>query len=103
MECNMILTTEEIKVIKDFLAPAVKNGLLDAKRLAELLELASAGMPAGAAGTGKLYTVTEAAELLGCHPKSIYRYLREGRLHKVQLGKRAIRIAQQEIEQLLKS
>lgn len=34
----MLLTPEEIKVVKDFLAPAVKNGLLDGRRLNELLK-----------------------------------------------------------------
>ena len=39
----MLLTPEEIKVVKDFLAPAVKNGLLDGRRLNELLKLAASG------------------------------------------------------------
>ena len=94
----MLLTSEEIKVVKDFLAPAVKNGLLDGRRLNELLKLAASGGVSRPEAPEKLYTVKEAAELLGCHPKSIYRYFREGLLHKVLLGKRAVRISQQEIE-----
>lgn len=88
----MILTPEEIKVVKDFLAPAVKNGLLDGRCLNELLKLAASGGASRPEAPEKLYTVKEAAELLGCHPKSIFRYIREGRLEAVKIGSKSTRI-----------
>lgn len=97
----MILTPEEIKVLKDFLAPAVKNGLIDAKRLNELLQLASGGASRPET-MEKLYTVREAAELLGCHPKSIFRYIREGRLTAIKLGSKSTRIARVELDNFIK-
>jgi len=96
----MILTPEEIKVVKDFLAPAVKNGLIDAKRLNELLQLASGGASRPEA-MEKLYTVREAAELLSCHPKSVFRYIREGRLTAIKLGPKATRIPLNSLKYLL--
>ena len=53
----MLLTPEEIKVVKDFLAPAVKNGLLDGRRLNELLKLAASGGESRPEVPEKLYTV----------------------------------------------
>ncbi len=72
----MILTPEEIKVIKDFLSPAVKNGLLDPDRLKRLFQLAASGGESQPEALEKLYTVREAADLLGCRAKSIHRYIR---------------------------
>lgn len=50
----MLLTPEEIKVVKDFLAPAVKNGLLDGRRLNELLKLAASGGESRPEGAGEI-------------------------------------------------
>lgn len=98
----MILTQEEIKVVKDFLAPAVKNGLLDGRRLNELLKLAASGGASRPEAPEKLYTVKEAAELLGCHSKSIFRYIQEGRLEKISLGPKSTRISRSGLEAFIK-
>lgn len=98
----MILTPEEIKVVKDFLAPAVKNGLIDAKRLKELLQLASGGESRPEA-MEKLYTVREAADLIGCHPKTIFRFIREGRLTAVKIGPKSTRISYISLKYFLES
>lgn len=98
----MSLTPEEIKVVKDFLAPAVKNGLLDAKRLSELLQLASGGTSRPET-IEKLYTIQEAAEILGCHPKSVFRYIREGRLVATKISTRGTRISKSALESFISS
>ena len=94
----MILTPEEIQVVKDFLAPAVKNGLIDSKRLNTLLKLAASGGESHSEEPEKLYTVKEAAELLSCHPKSIFRYIREERLVAIKIGKKSTRISKSALE-----
>lgn len=94
----MLLTPEEIKVVKDFLAPAVKNGLLDGRRLNELLKLAASGGESRPEVPEKLYTVKEAAELLSCHPKSIFRYIREGWLGVIKISARSTRIPRTALE-----
>ena len=94
----MLLTPEEIKVVKDFLAPAVKNGLLDGRRLNELLKLAASGGESRPEVPEKLYTVKETAELLGCHPKPIFRYIREGWLGVIKISARSTRIPRTALE-----
>ncbi len=57
---------------------------------------------AGAAQkTDKPLTRQEAAELLSISLNSVSRYMREGRLRKIQLGKRAVRIDRASIQELL--
>lgn len=97
----MILTPEEIKIVKDFLAPAVKNGLIDPKRLDALIKLAASGSVSQPESLEKLYTVREAADLLGCHPKSVFRYIREGRLSAIKIGPKATRIPHGAIRELI--
>lgn len=87
----MVLTPEEIKVVKSFLAPAIQNGLLDGKKVNALLKLASESTDQPDAAE-KLYTIREAAEILRVHPKSVWRFIREGRLECIHLGKKSARI-----------
>ena len=49
----------------------------------------------------KLLTTKQAAAVLGCHPKSIFRYASRGQLHPVRRSARSIRWRQSEIEKLL--
>jgi len=46
----------------------------------------------------KLGGVRQAAEVLGCHPKTIYRYVRKGLLHSVRYSRRKIRFDLNEVE-----
>lgn len=46
----------------------------------------------------KLRGVKEAAAVLGCHPKTIYRYVRQGLLHPVRYSQRKVRFDINEVE-----
>lgn len=46
----------------------------------------------------KLGGVRQAAEVLGCHPKTIYRYVRKGLLHSVRYSRRKVRFDLNEVE-----
>lgn len=97
----MILTPEEVKVVKDFLVPAVKNGLLDADHLKALLQLAASDGENKPEAPEKLYTVREAADLLGRHPKTIHRDIRLGRLACIKIGPRSPRISETALKQFV--
>lgn len=97
----MILTPDEIIVVKDSLAVAVKHGLLDAEHLKKLLKLAASDGESRPEAPERLYTVQEAAARLSCHPKSIFRYIREGRLTAIHIGQRGTRIADSEIQHFI--
>lgn len=43
-------------------------------------------------------SAVEAAGILGCHPKTLYRYARKGLLHPVHHSARKVRFDRQEIE-----
>jgi excisionase family DNA binding protein len=45
----------------------------------------------------KLYTVRQAAELLGMHPESVYREIRAGNIRVEKLGPRRTRIPESEL------
>ena len=49
----------------------------------------------------KLLTTKQAAAVLGCHPKSIFRYAGRGQLHPVRRSARSVRWRQSEVEKLL--
>ena len=49
-------------------------------------------------GKPKLGGVRQAAEVLGCHPKTIYRYVRKGLLHTVRYSPRKVRFDLNEVE-----
>lgn len=46
----------------------------------------------------KLIGVRQAAQVLGCHPKTIYRYVRKGVLHTVRYSQRKVRFDLNEVE-----
>lgn len=46
----------------------------------------------------KLGGVRQAAQVLGCHPKTIYRYVRKGLLHTVHYSRRKVRFDLNEVE-----
>lgn len=50
--------------------------------------------------TEVLFTVDDAAEQLKLHPKTVLRFIREGRLHATRVGK-AFRIRQEDLNELL--
>ena len=47
----------------------------------------------------KLITVRQAAEIIGCHPKTVQRYERQGVINAIRLSKRKVRYVKQEIEE----
>lgn len=53
-------------------------------------------------GDLKVYTIKDTAEILQVTTRSIYSYIKSGKLHAVKLGKEW-RITQQDIEELLKT
>lgn len=42
--------------------------------------------------------VRQAAQVLGCHPKTLYRYVRKGLLHTIHYSRRKVRFDLNEIE-----
>lgn len=50
----------------------------------------------------KVYTIKDTAEILQVTTRSVYSYIKSGKLHAVKLGKEW-RITQQDIEDLLKT
>ena len=93
------MTPNEIKVIKSFLTPAVAAGLISADTLAELLKQGQ--NPEDNERLEEMYTVQNAARLIQCHEKSVWRYIREERLVAVKIGKRAVRIPRSSMESFL--
>jgi excisionase family DNA binding protein len=69
-------------------SPEEAGDLLAAAELARLLS-----QPA----IEKLYTVRQAAELLGMHPESVYREIRADNIRVEKLGPRRTRIAESEL------
>ncbi len=51
--------------------------------------------------TREAYKVEEVAKLLGCHPKTVRKLCKEGRIQSVKLGPRCARITRQAIEAFL--
>ena len=45
----------------------------------------------------------EAAEIIGCHPRTIRRRISEGRLTGYRVGMRILRVDQAEVEKLLRA
>lgn len=52
--------------------------------------------------TRAAYTVEEVAIILGCHPKTVRKLCKEGRLAYVKLGPRCIRIPREALEAFLR-
>lgn len=50
----------------------------------------------------KIYNIKETADLLQVTPRSIYTYIKEGKLHAVKIG-REWRVTQADIEKLLET
>lgn len=46
----------------------------------------------------RLGTVNQAAEILSCHPKTVYRYVRRGILHPLHYSLRKVRFDLDEVE-----
>jgi len=46
----------------------------------------------------RLGTVKQAAEILSCHPKTVYRYVRRGILHPLHYSLRKVRFDLEEVE-----
>ena len=49
-----------------------------------------------------LLTVPEVAEWARVHPKTVYRWIREGRLEAIQFGPRTFRIPEDAVSQFLR-
>lgn len=58
-------------------------------------------MPAKSAPRRTLVSLADAADRLGCSPRTIRRWIAEGRLTAYRLGSRAIRIDLEQIDALL--
>ena len=48
-----------------------------------------------------LYTVQETAELLRLSPNTVYKWIRAGKLQRVKISPRAVRVTAESIERLL--
>jgi len=51
----------------------------------------------------QLLTIRQVAELLQVHEQTAWRYVRQGRLPCVRLGRRAIRVARQDLDDFIAS
>jgi len=54
------------------------------------------------ASSRHLIGLEEAAEIIGCHPRTIRRRIVEGQLTGYRMGKRILRVDQAEVEGLLR-
>ena len=63
-------------------------------------------MPRGKNAQGKfdplVYTVEEAASLLRVHKATIHRLARQGKLQKVYIGRRSVRITRESLERFIR-
>ncbi len=63
-------------------------------------------MPRGKNAQGKfdplVYTVEEAASLLRVHKATIHRLARQGKLEKVYIGRRSVRITRESLERFIR-
>jgi len=50
----------------------------------------------------RLLKVDEVAAMLGVHPKTVYRWIREGKIEVIKLPSGRIRIPESEIEKILR-
>ncbi|MCI6584052.1 MAG: helix-turn-helix domain-containing protein [Mobiluncus sp.] len=44
---------------------------------------------------GEFFSVNQVAELVGVHPKSVYRWIHGGQLPAVRLGRRSVRVTRE--------
>lgn len=95
-----MMTRQKILTLKDALAPYVKAGMFPEAEIMELLNMAGT-MNDSDDKPRKMYSITEAAALLGLHPKSLWRYIKEGRLQVVRIGKRCRRIPADSLDALM--
>ena len=66
-----------------------------AEHRAQILNVARNGAPQKKRRTG---TVRQAAEILSCHPKTVYRYARRGHLKPIHYSPRKVRFDLEEVE-----
>ncbi len=57
---------------------------------------------AGTWNSRNLLTVPEVAEWARVHPKTVYRWIKEGKLEAIQFGPRCFRVPEDAIPQLLR-
>ena len=85
------MNTATQKVIEAVLAA---DGSVTPEQREDILRVCSRKTP----GKPKLGGVRQAAQILGCHPKTIYRYVRKGLLHTVHYSQRKVRFDLNEVE-----
>jgi len=96
------LTTAEAKLAASVLRPLIDNGLLPTW-LAESLKALAAGGGTAPRPVAMRQALTRqgVAELLQVSTKTIDNWTTEGRLRRVQVGKRAVRFNAEDVEALL--
>ena len=52
--------------------------------------------------TGNLLTITEVASWSRVHPKTIYRWIRQGRLEAIRFGPRTTHVAEVEVRRFMR-
>ena len=66
------------------------------------METQTAIVQVGTWNARNLLTVPEVAEWARVHPKTVYRWIKEGRLEAIQFGPRTLRIPEDAVRQFLR-
>lgn len=102
MEASAILSLVEIRSMKTPLAIALEAvcrlANLEPERTARILKAAEGEKKPI---NDKLLTTKQAAAVLGCCVKSVFRYAERGKLNPIRRNKRLIRWRQSEVEKML--
>lgn len=53
------------------------------------------------ASTARLLSLSDAAEILGCSPKTVRRYIAAGRLTGYKVGPRLVRVSAESVDSLM--
>ena len=104
-----MLQEQTIKKITDVILPLVKLELFTAEEVDELRRVNENPAPAISAGMKpperipELYTLQETAKMLKVTVKSVYDFIKEGKLELIKLGGRTSRISGDDILRLIQS
>ena len=104
---EMMLQEQTIKKITDVILPLVKLELFTAEEVDELQRVNEKTAPAISFETEtpteipRLYTLQETAKILKVTVKSVYDFIKEGKLELIKLGGRTSRISGDDIHRLI--